>query len=69
MINPCKCGGDSCLVKVRVTGLANHFISIDGGDLGMETDTLKYRYQATVYCADCGKRRSDLRYNNGLKEV
>ena len=71
MIKACKCGGELLAVKVRVTGLAELHIGIDGADLGMETDTLKYAPQATVYCAACEKRRKDLRYDKlkGLEVV
>ena len=71
MIKPCKCGGELLEIKNRVTGIALQHIGLDGYDWGMETDGVDYRPQATVYCAACGNRRKDLRYDKikGLEEV
>ena len=71
MIKPCKCGEELLVVKVRVSGLAEYHIGIDGEDFGLETDRLVYNFQATVKCARCGNRRRDLRFDKikGLEEI
>ena len=63
MIKPCKCGSDLLMVKVRVSGLAEHLRSIDNLDYGMETDGLVYKYQTTVYCSNCLIRKDNLTFH------